>query len=155
MSLILIVDDNPDICEFLTKSLMLAGYQTMAAQSAQQALHLIDQVHPNVLLLDLLMTPITGSGLLELLTAHKKREHMRVILMSAHVRVAEMAKTLHADGYLLKPFHLKQLYGLIKQQLGEQDVHLKDDLGSPSSTRSAPGRPQASLTFDTVGKPFP
>ena len=60
---ILIVDDEEDICQILSYSLQAAGYQPSVAHSAEEALALIEQSAPDLLLLDIMMEGMSGTDL--------------------------------------------------------------------------------------------
>ena len=66
---ILIVDDEEDICQILSYSLQAAGYQTSVAHSAEEALALIEQSAPDLLLLDIMMEGMSGTDLAKHLQA--------------------------------------------------------------------------------------
>lgn len=101
---ILIVDDHPVVCSGLTS--MLASYDKLdvvgSAASGEEALTLIEQTQPRVILLDLRMPGMDGIGLLHKLT------HMsappRVIILTSFEKDEEIYRAIRAgaQGYLLK-----------------------------------------------------
>lgn len=110
---ILIVDDEPKICEMLTRYFSLKGYDARSVCSGAEAFALATAFQPHVVLLDLLMPGMTG---VEVLQQFKQQpQSPRVIMLSAadHANVAEGALKLGADSYVCKPPDLTQLERLV------------------------------------------
>ena len=75
---ILVVDDEPAIVEGLCEALELMGYQVQTAFNGQQALEAVDQVCPDLIVLDVLMPRMDGLQTLEILRgkpATRKPDH--------------------------------------------------------------------------------
>ena len=111
---ILIVDDDPHIRKMLVEMLTLEGYPTETALNGREALDLLAQSGPRVILLDLMMPILDGRGVMEALNADPPaRAQHKVILVSAHDRL-ESAHDLAPDGLLPKPFTLPQLLSVLE-----------------------------------------
>ena len=110
---ILIIDDEPKICEMLTRYFSLKGYDARSVCSGEEACALATAFQPHVVLLDLLMPGVNGVEVLK----HFKQQlpAPRVIMLSAadHVGVAEGTLKLGADSYVCKPPDLAQLERLV------------------------------------------
>ena len=110
---ILIVDDEPKICEMLTRYFSLKGYDARSVCSGEEAFALATAFQPHIVLLDLLMPGTSGVEVLK----HFKQQPQapRVIMLSAadHANVAEGALKLGADSYVCKPPDLAQLERLV------------------------------------------
>jgi CheY-like chemotaxis protein len=110
---ILIVDDDPAIRTMLVEVLALEGYPLETAANGQEALQMLSDGRPRVVLLDLLMPVMNGSQTLAALEqdpAGRQRHH--IILISAWVNL-EAAKDLQVEGRLAKPFTVDQLLNTI------------------------------------------
>lgn len=106
---VLIVDDEAPIRQMLVEMLSLEGIPNETAANGQEALDMLAQSGPRVVLLDLLMPLVNGRGVVERLEAQPgERAQHKIILMSA-IETLTANRDLHADGRLSKPFTLDQL----------------------------------------------
>lgn len=117
---ILIADDEPNIVislEFLMKK---EGFQVAVASDGEEALAKVDSFKPDLLLLDVMMPRKSGFEVCEALRADPSRGGVRVIMLTAKGRQAEVAKglALGADAYITKPFSTKELVEKVKSILG-------------------------------------
>lgn len=116
---ILIADDEPNIVislEFLMKK---EGFQVAVANDGEEALAKVDSFHPDLLLLDVMMPKKSGFEVCEALRADPARAGLRIIMLTAKGRQAEMAKGLAigADAYITKPFSTKELVAKVNCML--------------------------------------
>ncbi|MFC1639182.1 response regulator [Gemmatimonadota bacterium] len=79
---ILVVDDEPDVREFLSDYLGDNGYNVQTAEDGTQALKLIEVDIPDLILLDLMMPEETGTGLYRKLHDKKAYKEIPVIVIS-------------------------------------------------------------------------
>ena len=101
---ILIVDDEPDTILILQDRLEMDGYDVATATNGGEALELIDQDQPDLVLLDIQMPHLDG---IETLThLHKKYPGLLVLMLTAHgtIQRAVEATKLGAYDFLEKPF---------------------------------------------------
>jgi PAS domain S-box-containing protein len=115
ISSILLVDDNRDMREYVTR-LLRSRYTVIAAEDGQRALDLIDTgTRPDLVLSDVMMPRLDGFGLLKELRARPITVNTPVIFLSA--RAGEEAKIdgfeRGADDYLIKPFSARELISRI------------------------------------------
>jgi DNA-binding response OmpR family regulator len=117
MKTVLIVDDEPDILMLLRLALEAAGYETVEATDGRQALEVIRERHPDVVLLDVMMPGMDGWTTLEHLG--ETGEHPRVIMVTAKTasRDHERAKELGADDFVTKPFEPADLVERMRRLL--------------------------------------
>src|SRR2546428_7744326 len=107
---VLVVDDDPVICDLLATALAEHGYLTRRASDAREALYLIQRETPDVVLLDVHLPDISGYALCRRLR-DDYGDTVGIILISGQRkesmdRVAGML--LGADDYLVKPFVLDE-----------------------------------------------
>ena len=114
---VLVVDDDPRILRFIRTSLRLAGYEVVTVQGGGEALALVDSSKPDILVLDIVMSPMDG---LEVLKRLRLTSQLPVIIMSAHSSAAQQALSLGADAFLGKPFTPDQLVSEIESVLGKR-----------------------------------
>ena len=134
---ILIVDDEEDICQILSYSLQAAGYQTSVAHSAEEALALIEQSAPDLLLLDIMMDGLSGTDLAKLLQ-DRGLLTFPIIFLTALTSESDVLKgfQLGADDYITKPFHLTEVLARVKailRRTNKEHLHNATPLPNTSS----------------------
>jgi len=128
---ILVIDDTPSILSFLQVSLEVLGAKFYKAQTASYGLALCEQLHPDVVILDLGLPDKEGLNILPALKriqAHSPAHPPIVIVLTVRneAKYYEMAMDMGADAYLTKPFNVEELIDLIQQKLGPPPTgHLK------------------------------
>jgi DNA-binding response OmpR family regulator len=115
--LILVADDDVKILSFIRPSLRLAGYDVITATRGEEALNLAGSIKPDLMLLDILMSPMDGFEVLRKLRAVSD---LPVIVISAHASAAEKAFKLGADDFLDKPFRPDELVRRINCLLNQR-----------------------------------
>lgn len=113
MSVIAIIDDDIQIGNILEKILQGEGYDTIRAYSGTEALYLLSNTKPDLVLLDLMMPGLSGEQVLP------KIEGIPVIVLSAKTDVQDKVDLLlnGAADYITKPFDTKELLARITVQL--------------------------------------
>ena len=113
MSHILIIDDDIHINEMLEEVLIQEGYQVSHAYSGTEALLVLANEKPDLILLDLMLPGLTGEEVLPQI------EKIPVIVMSAKVEVKDKVALLlnGAEDYITKPFEIEELLARIVVQL--------------------------------------
>ena len=115
MTTILIIEDDTDINQMLSKLLVQNGYRTISAYSGTEGL-LVHNEDVNLILLDMMLPGKSGEEIIEDL---KKKNNVPVIVMSAVVDVDKKVKMLMkgADDYVTKPFSNQELLARIAVRL--------------------------------------
>jgi len=119
---ILVVDDEPKICEFLGILLGREGYKTDSAYSAADALARSEQCSYDLVLTDLKMPGMDG---FELITRLKKaRPELPVIMITGYATVETAVQALRygVDDYVTKPFNIDELRKVIARSLQSATV---------------------------------
>jgi DNA-binding NtrC family response regulator len=134
---ILIVDDDPDIATMLEDRLQASDYGTVIAQDGVQALDLVEQEAPHLMLLDLDMPRLTGLEVLQRLPKVRPAEDLPVIVMTAHASIDAAVEAMKTGAYdfLTKPLdkdHLLIVIGkaLERNTLKRQVACLKSEVDS-------------------------
>lgn len=115
---ILIVDDDPDIIEFLSYNLRKAGYEISHAGSGLNALWEVeDDRLPDLILLDLMMPSPNGYEVCQFLKSSDDFRNVPLIIISAKGTQEDIQRGLRlgANAYLPKPFTLDLLFRTIRQ----------------------------------------
>jgi len=119
--LILVVEDERAISNFICRALAANNYKTISASSGREALTLFYSHQPELVLLDLGLPDIDGLDVLEELSG---LPHVcSVIIISARDRESEKVKGLDmgADDYIVKPFGVPELLARIRTTLRRAD----------------------------------
>jgi two-component system OmpR family response regulator len=109
---IVYVDDEPDIREVVQLSLELTeGLQVHTCESGEQALRMVPQLKPDLVLLDVMMPVMDGPATLQRLRAQQSLVELPVIFMTAKAMPQEVARFLElgAVAVIAKPFDPMQL----------------------------------------------
>jgi len=139
--LILVVDDEPNIVELARLYLEKEGFRVAEARSGEEALRLLEELHPALMVLDIMIPEPDGW---EVCRRIRSRSNLPIIMLTA--REDEVDKVvgleLGADDYLTKPFSPRELVARVKAVLrrttfsGEpRDVLHVDDLVIDTSRR--------------------
>lgn len=117
MKSILIVDDEYAIVDVLSVLLAEEGYQVFTACNGNEGLKKLSEVHPDLILLDVMMPFLDGPSMFELLRSNPQFATLPVIFMSAACQFdLELKNAKHAD-FLAKPFEVDRLLSLIQTSL--------------------------------------
>ena len=108
---VLIVDDEPNIVlsvEFLMKR---EGYDVVTAADGQEALDMLQDARPDLMILDVMMPRKNGFEVCEAVRSHPQFGSLPILMLTAKGREAEMKKglSLGADAYVTKPFSTHDL----------------------------------------------
>ena len=131
---VLIADDEPNIVAALEFLLQSSGYEVGIARNGDQALDLVEAWNPDLVLLDIMMPVRSGYEVCKRLRERPEWRHIKVIMLSAKGRDAEVTKGLAsgADLYVTKPFSTRELLGKIRQLLEEgSGPRTVEDLPNP------------------------
>ena len=113
--LVLVVDDEPRVLWFVKISLTTAGYDVVTAASGEEALGLMQSHKFDIILLDLLMTPMDG---LEVLGRLRTFSKVPVLIFTAHAFIAaDQALQMGANGFIAKPFKPEDLVKKVESML--------------------------------------
>jgi DNA-binding response OmpR family regulator len=117
---ILVVDDEPDIVEFLTTVLRDEGYATDSAADGYEAMAKLRDTQPALMILDLMMPRMTGFEVLDSLHASNGIRRPSIIVLSAKSTHQDILDALErgADDFIAKPFDLEDLLLRIRVWLG-------------------------------------
>ena len=107
----LIIEDDEDLSVIFSEALQAAGFKTEIIQSGDKALARLAVTVPDVVVLDLHLPRVAGMDILHQIRADARLSATRVIVATAHPRMAESLRD-EADLVLLKPISFSQLRDL-------------------------------------------
>jgi DNA-binding response OmpR family regulator len=111
MKKIMVVDDEADLREMIHLIMQKEGFEAQMAENGKDFLEKIQEFHPDLVTLDVMMPGLTTHNILE--TLRKKKINTKIVLLTV-VRFTEKEKQhLFENGfivdYLTKPFEVKEL----------------------------------------------
>ncbi len=112
---ILVVDDEKDVVEAISKKLLLEGFEPICAYDGEEALIKVKETSPDVVLLDLTMPKLNGFEVLKRIREEYAYKWIPVIIVSANADLNAVRKSynMEADHYLIKPCSMdKVIHGI-------------------------------------------
>lgn len=112
----MVIDDESKILRFISANLKSLGYEPVTFQNGLEALAEFDTVHPDLILLDLILPDLAG---LEVLERLRTFSNVPVIILTARGNSGDNVQGLNmgADDYLTKPFYLDELFARVQAVL--------------------------------------
>ena len=114
---ILVVDDEPDILEFLQELLEGEGYTVAIADKAEYVEKLRAGGLPDLILIDVLLSGEDGRKIVKHLKSQEATRHVPVIMFSAHPSAEETVMVAGADDFVAKPFELEEVLAKIAKHV--------------------------------------
>jgi CheY-like chemotaxis protein len=119
---ILIVDDNVINLKLLRVLLAAEGYEVRTAAAAEQALTVLEELHPDLILMDIQLPGIDGLELTRRLKSDPTTKDIIILGLTAYAMKGDEARVLAAgcDGYIAKPIDTRTLPNVIAQSLKKE-----------------------------------
>jgi two-component system alkaline phosphatase synthesis response regulator PhoP len=117
MKKILIVDDEPNIVMTLEYTFKKNNFEVFIARDGQEALDILENQLPDIIILDVMMPMVDGFATLEQIKKEKRLNHCKVIFLSAKNKEKDIEKglSLGANLYVVKPFSIKKLVEQVQE----------------------------------------
>ncbi len=119
--IILVVDDEPDILETISEILNLEGYTVFTARNGNECLEKLDDIIPDIILLDIMMPGLTTKEILDQIEQDERLKDTKIIFITAvGMTEAEKEELLSREkvvDFIQKPFELDELLSKIKAVL--------------------------------------
>jgi two-component system alkaline phosphatase synthesis response regulator PhoP len=121
---VLVVDDDADVRLLCRLNLMKEGHLVLEAASGVDALELMHDARPDVVVLDLMMPRVDGLQVLRELREDVRTQSLPIVILSARTQTGDQIAgwTAGADAYVTKPFSPAGLSRAIVRTLGEINV---------------------------------
>lgn len=138
---VLIVEDEPAILELIAINLQHAGFDTLRAGSAEEAGRLLNDVLPDLVLLDWMLPGQSGMALARRLRGDARTKEMPLIFLTARADETDKLAGLEsgADDYITKPFSTKELVARIRAVLRRRKPQHGDEPVEVAGLRLDPG----------------
>src|SRR5947209_4411374 len=124
---VLVVDDDPQLREALSRALELDGYDVSTASNGVKALDAISGARPDVMVLDVMMPYVGGLDVCR--TLRERKDRLPILVLTARDEVGDRVAGLDAgaDDYLTKPFALEELRARLRALLRRATADEPDD----------------------------
>lgn len=116
---VLIVDDEPDILMTLDFLMRKAGYEVFIGRDGAEAIALIKEHTPDLVILDIMMPNVDGYEVCRFIKQNTVYQNSKVIFLSAKGKETDVARgyAVGADFYIPKPFSSRDLVKKVKELL--------------------------------------
>ena len=127
---ILIADDEPNQLELMSFNLSNAGYSIIKASNGKEAMELIENHSPDLIILDWMMPKMSGIDVCRTLRSRSETKQIPIIILSARSEDSDKSLGLDtgADDYISKPFSPKELISRVKALLRRARPALVNDI---------------------------
>ena len=126
---IVIAEDEQAVSELLRYNLESEGYETAIANDGDEAMLLIDERIPDLMLLDWMLPKISGIEICRRVRTRQETANLPIIMLTARTEEADRIRGLEtgADDYVTKPFSTNELMARVKAVLRRIRPALMDD----------------------------
>ena len=137
---ILVVEDELAIQALITFNLENAGYVVLRADDAEQAMHMINDMLPDLVLLDWMLPKMSGIEFANMLRREERTKSIPIIMLTARVEEDDKIQGLEvgADDYITKPFSPRELVARIKAVLRRRSPELSEEILESNGLRVNP-----------------
>lgn len=132
---LLLIDDDPNLILLVKDYLEFRGYEVTTAENGREALDILDQTNPDMIICDVMMPEMDGYTLVEHVRQEPKTSWIPVLFLSAKGQSQDRVKGLNtgADVYMVKPFEPEELVAQVESSL-KQAKRLMGTNGNGQST---------------------
>jgi two-component system response regulator AtoC len=153
---ILIVDDEMDALDLMEELFIKHGYETYTANNGLEALNVVNENEPDILISDMVMPEMDGIKLLDMVT--KKHPDISVIMITAHGTIETAVETMKkgAKDYILKPLRLDEILAKVEtisqlKSLMKENQYLREKLSQKYNFNNIIGKNKKMLElFDLI-----
>jgi DNA-binding NarL/FixJ family response regulator len=139
---LLLIDDDPNLILLVRDYLEFRGYEVLTADNGKEALHLLSQNLPDMIICDIMMPEMDGYALIENVRQDQRTSWIPVLFLSARGQSQDRIKGLNlgADVYMVKPFEPEELVAQVESSLKQTNRLLlhTDGMGDDSSPIQVP-----------------
>ncbi|MBU3001480.1 MULTISPECIES: phosphate regulon transcriptional regulator PhoB [Roseovarius] len=116
---VLLVEDEPAQRDILTYNLEADGFEVAAAENGEEALLLVDEVSPDIIVLDWMLPNVSGIEVCRQLKSRSDTRGVPIIMLSARSEEVDRVRGLEtgADDYVVKPYSVAELMARVRAQL--------------------------------------
>lgn len=136
---LLLIDDDPNLILLVKDYLEFRGYEVVTAENGREALEVLEQQIPDMIICDVMMPEMDGYSLVSTIRSDPKTSWIPVLFLSAKGQSQDRVKGLNigADVYMVKPFEPEELVAQVESSLKQASrlIQHKDSKGGESSPK--------------------
>ncbi len=142
---LLLIDDDPNLILLVRDYLEFRGYEVVTAENGREALDLLDNQVPDMIICDVMMPEMDGYTLVQHVREDDRINSIPVLFLSAKGQSQDRVKGLNngADVYMVKPFEPEELVAQVEAALKQHERVLKN-----SSSRGSDSAPKFNVSPD-------
>jgi diguanylate cyclase (GGDEF)-like protein len=112
---VLVVDDEKNILDIIKFNLDVEGYEVVTTRDGEEALRLVRELNPDLILCDIMMPELDGLEVCRQLKADGRTNHIPVVMLSARTQAQDKVASIEAgaDDFITKPFDFSDLVARI------------------------------------------
>ncbi|MGD1702548.1 response regulator transcription factor [Dapis sp. BLCC M229] len=145
---LMLVDDDPNLILLVKDYLEFRGYQVITAENGREALELLEEQVPDLIICDVMMPEMDGYTLVQHIRENSATEWVPVLFLSAKGQSQDRVKGLNtgADVYIVKPFEPEELVAQVESSLKQASRLIKHQNSGVSSGPTIKVRRNVELT---------
>ncbi len=136
---LLLIDDDPNLILLVKDYLEFRGYKVITAENGREALEVLEQETPDMIICDVMMPEMDGYSLVKAIREDPKTSWIPVLFLSAKGQSQDRVKGLNigADVYMVKPFEPEELVAQVESSLKQASrlIQHKDSKGGDNSPK--------------------
>ncbi len=136
---LLLIDDDPNLILLVKDYLEFRGYEVITAENGREALEVLEQETPDMIICDVMMPEMDGYSLVSAIRQDPKTSWIPVLFLSAKGQSQDRVKGLNigADVYMVKPFEPEELVAQVESSLKQASrlIQHKDSKGGDNSPK--------------------
>jgi DNA-binding NarL/FixJ family response regulator len=136
---LLLIDDDPNLILLVKDYLEFRGYEVITAENGREALEVLEQDVPDMIICDVMMPEMDGYSLVSAIRSDPKTSWIPVLFLSAKGQSQDRVKGLNigADVYMVKPFEPEELVAQVESSLKQASrlIQHKDAKGGDSTPK--------------------
>jgi DNA-binding NarL/FixJ family response regulator len=134
---LLLIDDDPNLILLVKDYLEFRGYNVVTAENGREALEILDERVPDMIICDVMMPEMDGYSLVQHIRKEPTTNRIPVLFLSAKGQSQDRVKGLNegADVYMVKPFEPEELVAQVESSLNQIK---RWEQGRPKSLEGAP-----------------
>jgi two-component system response regulator VicR len=126
---IVCIEDDQEMIDLVKLILTRKGYEVTGAIGGHEGLGMVEQIKPDLVLLDLMMPDMDGWEVFQRMRANEQTRHIPVIVVTAKAQSIDKVLGLHiakVDDYITKPFGPSELLSSVLRVLEEAGIQAKE-----------------------------
>ena len=126
---LLLIDDDPNLILLVKDYLEFRGYQVLTAENGREALELLQDSLPDMIICDVMMPEMDGHTLVQQIRKNSRTNWIPVLFLSAKGQSQDRVKGLNmgADVYMVKPFEPEELVAQVESSLKQANRLIKQN----------------------------